>query len=180
MSRRAAWVVAGLLGVVGAAWVAAAVTVVPRAPFGVDAWLPVPVACAGARCVTYTSWTRLIGRAGTALEPVDILTNLLTARAALTVGRRAGVNISSAEVRAAVAAIETQAEQDQSFRQLLSTEYQGTWSRAFRAGLSDLLLRRKLAAAGIADVWAHPAAPTVTIIHLRYRWDARGHRLVER
>ncbi len=180
MSRRAAWAGAGFAGVVVAAWVAAAATAVPRAPLGLDAWLPFPVACAGARCVTYAWWTRLAGRAGTAFEPADILTNLLTARAAHTVGRRAGVSVSGAEVRSAIAAIEDLAEQDPAFRQLLSTEYQGTRSRAFRAGLRDLLLRRKLAAAGITDAWSHKAAPTVTILHLRYRWNEKTHRVVTR
>lgn len=164
-----------------ALWVLAALRPVPTAPLAVQRWLPLPFACADARCVTYLGLARVAARAGPA-DAADLLTALLTNRAAELVARRSGLTASREEVEAAAAAIADAAHSQPDLGAYLDQEYGPRMLEqpSFRSGLRTILLRQKLAAAGVSSPWAHPAAPVVTILHFRYRWDATKQRVVER
>lgn len=168
-----------VVGVLGS-WLLAAALPVPRAPLGLRAWLPLPVACVDLRCVTYRRVAALRARGEGRPAPADVLADLLTRRAADIVARRSALAVSEGEVDAALATVGELAADDAALQRFLATQYGNVRSTSFREGMREILLRRKLAAAGIPDVWATPLAPSVLLLHFRYRWDAREHRVVER
>lgn len=165
-----------------ALWVLAALRPIPTAPLAVQRWLPLPLACADARCVTYVGLARVAARVGQTDGAADLLTALLTNRAVVLVARRSGLTASREEVEAAAAAIADAARSQPDLRAYLVQEYgsQMLEQPSFRSGLRTILLRQKLAAAGVSSPWVHPAAPVVTILHARYRWDATKQQVVER
>lgn len=185
-------VVAGGLTVlvVGASglWVVAAL--VPLAPqhLSFHFWLPFPAACLGIRCITYREWGAVqaiaLARQGreaeTPSDPAHLVSELLTRRAIALVARRAGLNVSQEEIDRTRATLASQLEEQPDLQQFLQRQYGDLETARFREGIRDLLLRQKLTAAGIPEVWEHPSAPSVTILHLRYRWDPKTHRVVQR
>lgn len=177
-----------LLALLGVLVLLAAAAALPVSGSSIHWFLPLPVACAGARCVPYREWVGAIRRAeqgtpGTVLSVQDrlrLLTELLTADAATTVARRTGLSVSDADVEQTLKAIDQVSADHQDVRRLLETLYGDLQDPQFRRGMRDLLLRQKLSASGIPNVWTHATAPTVTVLHLRYRWDADAFRVVER
>lgn len=161
---------------------------IQQAPLNIHDWWPFPVACAGARCVTYRQWTGLIKQAALPTEQAGssedtdamLLTELLTARAAALVARRSGLGVTTEEIENAARALHITTASEPAITQFLAARAINPQSSAFRSGLVDMLLRAKLAATGITDVWAHPAAPSIAIFHARYRWDESARQVVSR
>lgn len=158
----------------------AAASPFPDAPFRVHVWSPVPVACAGLRCVTYRGWAGAARKAGNTHDRLPLLAEMLASRAAPVVARRSGLRVPPSEVDAALRAVEELAADDPSLKALLSATYGDLRGSRFRQGLTDLLLREKLRAAGFSTAWESPAAPPVMVLSARYRWDAATHRVVAR
>ena len=159
----------------------AALTPLRRAPLRLHDWWLLPAACADVRCVTYRQWSALVRRSGTAeRDASEILTQLLTTRAALLVARRSGLAVSDGEVDAALRALGTTAASEPAIERFLAARAVDLGSGEFRGGMRELMLQGKLAAAGVTDVWKHPAAPSVTVFHARYRWDGRAHQVEPR
>lgn len=172
-------VLGGMLAT-GAVWGLAAVWKVPSAPFAFHWWLPLPVACVDARCVTYRRVAAALDFQGHTQDEAHVLTGLLTSKAASFVARRSGLHVSERDVDAALGALEELVAGQQELKEFLVAQYGDLHGRRFRDGIRDLLLQRKLSVAGIASPWEHPAAPAVTILHARYRWDTTAHVVVSR
>lgn len=154
---------------------------IQEAPLKLHDWWPFPVACAGVRCVTYRQWSELIKQAASSEDTsAALLTELLTARAAALVARRSGLSVTKEEIENAARALNITTASEPAITQFLAARAINPQSSAFRSGLVDMLLRAKLAATGITDVWAHPAAPSVTIFHTRYQWNASAHSVEPR
>ncbi|TSC64190.1 MAG: hypothetical protein G01um1014106_240 [Parcubacteria group bacterium Gr01-1014_106] len=151
-----------------------------RAPLALHTWWPLPVACAGVHCVTYRQWTALMRQAEFAEDEETLLTELLTARAAALVARRTGLSVSEAEVDEALRPVRITTASEPAITRFLAARAINVQSPGFRTGLVDMLLRAKLAATGISDVWTHPAAPSVTVFHVRYRWDENARSIETR
>lgn len=177
--RSVAGILLGLLALfVGAAWLLAASVRSSAAAYGLHRWVFLPVACADARCVTYARWAGVVQAAGETAAPADLLTEFLVSRATSLVARRTGLSIADEELFAALAALEETASAP-ALRVYLAGHYGPLDRPLVRDGIRDLLLRQKLRAAGIDNVWAHPASPTVTLLSFRYHWDAASGRVVE-
>lgn len=179
MKRLGAWAVVVLVVTGLGVWLVAATAVVPEAPFGIQRWLPLPVACVGGRCITYRAWTALIAQASPG-DQTDLLTEFLTGRASGMVARRTGLAIANSEIEEALKTIDTLARDDGGLQRFLAAQYGDLRSPRFRAGLRDVLTRAKLTAAGTPNAWDHPAAPWVVVLHFRYRWDPHAHQVVAR
>ncbi len=162
-----------LVAAVGGLSLLAAGTLMPG-PAALHRVLPLPVACVDARCVTYARWARLTGRGAPEASPERVLTELLTSHAASLISRRSGLSVTEAELAAARSHVEAVLSTDAALRAYVTATYGDTSAAGFRNGLRDLLLRQKLAAAGVSSLWTHPAAPVVSILHFRYRWDAKS------
>lgn len=156
-------------------------TLVPYAPLHLHRWWPLPAVCAGIRCVTYAQWSAAVRRSDVPnQEAADILSQLLWNRAATLVAHRAGLAVSDDEVDAALRVLGTTTAAEPTIENFLATQAVDLQSREFRHGMRALLLQGKLAAAGITNVWGHPAAPSVTMLHARYRWNDRTHQVERR
>lgn len=151
-----------------------------RAPWSLHAWWPVPVACAGLRCVTYRQLADFARREVGEVSPAELLTRLLTREAQRTVARRTGLAVSEEELGEALESVERASGEDVRFRSFLELTYGNTRSEGFRENFRDLILARKLAAVGVRDVWASPRAPAVKVLHARYVWSARERQIVPR
>ncbi len=160
--------------------VIAGATTVPEAPFGLHRWMPLPAVCAEARCITYRRWTALFNAVGDQADAAEILTALLTSRAASLVARRSGLSVSNAEVDAALKSLNERTHGQPELQAFVDSLYGNMEGVTFREGLRDVLVRQKLAAAGVTSPWTHAAAPTVTLLSVRYRWDDGSHRIVLR
>ncbi|TSC73069.1 MAG: hypothetical protein G01um101438_92 [Parcubacteria group bacterium Gr01-1014_38] len=156
----------------------AALTLLHRAPLRLHDWWLLPAACTNVHCVTYRQWSAAVRRADvSARDAPEILTRLLTSRAAVLIARRSGLAVSDGEVDAALRVLRTTTASEPAIEAFLATRAVDLGSGEFRLGMRELLLQEKLAAAGVTDVWKHPAAPSVTVFHARYRWDERAHQV---
>lgn len=163
-----------------AAWALAAFTTVPAAPLAVHRWLPLPIACVDARCVTYIRFAGIVRSQAGGQDAARILTELLTSKASSLVARRSGLQVSERDVDAALRTLDELVAGQPELQEFLAAQYGTVRDERFRDGIRDLLLQRKLSAAGIASPWEHPAAPAVTILSARYRWDNAAHKVVSR
>lgn len=169
-------VVVGTSGV----WLLAAGTPLRAQASSVHRALPLPVACAALSCVSYRQLAQTMDALGTRGDPAVVLTELLTERAAGIVARRVVTRVTDADLDAATETLGSLTAAEAGLRTFFSNQYGNLQSPEFREGLRRILLRRKLAAAGITNVWAHPAAPAVALFQFRYRWDSKEHRVAAR
>lgn len=173
-------VVLGIL--VGILEVVAALSPFGRAPLRLHDWWVLPVACVELRCVTYRQWAVATRVSGSPNEKApEVLTHLLTNKVSALVARRSGLGrVPDEEVDAALGVLRTTTASDPSIEAFLKTRAVDLRSAEFRGAMRDLLAQGKLAAAGITDVWTHPTAPSVKILHTRYRWDVVAHQVKRR
>lgn len=185
---RRALIGGALLVVAVAAGVFLVGAVGPLRATGLPAVLSLPAACLGVRCVTFREWSGAV-RAAEALggpsveeqrDPARLLTELLTRRAALAIARRSGLTVSGVEVEQARSSIRERVAGQPGVEEFLRRMYGDLSSPVFLEGLRDLLLREKLRAAGVANVWEHEAVATPVVFHVRYRWDQHAKRVVVR
>lgn len=192
MKRLFTFFVGACLVCIVALWVVLAFSPLSGNPSGpLGTWFPLPIACAGRRCVTYRAWAAVVTRVRSSQPAPDtaelssaraasLLTELLTSRAVGIVARRAGLTVTESEVDAALKTVTTVAADERSLQQFLVEQYGDLMNPGFRSGMRDLLTRTKLAAAGISDVWMDPGAPWVLMLHARNWWNPTTHRVVAR
>lgn len=179
MKRALLAVVAASLALVGGVWVTALSTPLFHAPARIQEWVPFPLACSGTRCVTYRRLAAL-QRATEAQEPADLLTRVLTQQASRRIARRTGLSVTNEEITSALKAVQEAVQGAPELQMFVDETYGSLDSKVIREGMRDLLLLQKLSAAGVQDLWNHQAAPSVWVLHARYRWNSPQHRVVER
>ncbi|MDP3685481.1 MAG: hypothetical protein Q8R32_01470, partial [bacterium] len=113
-------------------------------------------------------------------NPSVLLTQLLTSRGAALVARRSGIRPSEEEVDTALRVLGTTTAAEPAIQTFLATRKVDLQSAQFRLGVRELLLHGKLAAVGVQDVWGHPSAPKVLVLHARYRWNASARSIESR
>lgn len=178
MTRMLAVFGAGLFVALLGLWVVAAVVPIPAAPLRLHGWWPLPLACVGARCVSYQA---LAARAAAdLLGPVDLLSRVVMQEALQQVARSHGLSVTDRELDTALSAIDAAVIGSPELKVFLEQSFQGLQSPRLKEGMKDLLLRQKLRAVGLKDIWALPHAPRVIVLHARYRWDDRAHAVVPR
>lgn len=169
-----------LVGVI-ALGVLAAVIPFPSAPASLHGWWPVPIACAGPRCVTYRELSRVVRAAGSQATPEELLSILLSRQVLRQVARRTGISVASVDVDTALAVIRATTNEARGLREFLDLTYAGgIESPELRRGLEDLLLGGKLQAAGFGNVWLLPEAPRIRVFHIGYRFEKKTHMIVRR
>lgn len=165
-----------LVVVFGILEVTAALFPFRKAPLRLHDWWIFPVACVEVRCVTYRQWGTVVRRSDSSPENApEVLTRLLTSKAAALVARRSGLSVSNEEIDAALRTLRTTTASEPSIEQFLKARAVDVRSKEFRGAMHDFLLHSKLAAAGITDVWVHPTAPSVRVLHAWYRWNVSTH-----
>lgn len=168
----------GLIGMVMLLAGVAAVSPLGRAPLSLHAWFVSPVACAGSSCVTYRAWSAAVRRDRGAHDALEVLTFLLEERATAVVAFREHLRISDAEVEQALGEVHATLDGVPGGREVLADAYGVNAKRRIREGLRALLLREKLAAAGIPSPWKAPEPPPVAVWNIHLRWDPSQQKVM--
>lgn len=172
------WVVIIL---VGAVFGVVSIFPYPTAPFGLQQWAPLPVACAGYSCVTYREWTQAINRDSGGKKPAVILSALVLDKATQIVAYYEKVRISNADIKQAGNAVEKTINAIPGGKNMLNQAYGGNAAVYLsEKGIGAILLREKLSAIGVTNPWQSKYAPTVTVWNVGLKWDAVSKSIVTR
>lgn len=153
----------------------------PTAPFGLQQWLPAPVACAGYFCVTYSEWSEALKKSDKGSKPEVVLSALILDKATQLVAYYEKVRISDGEVTQASSAVEKTINAIPGGKNMLNEAYGGNFSAILtKKGVSAILLRQKLSAMGIISPWNSKYAPMVTVWNVGLKWDAASKSVVKK
>lgn len=142
-------------------------------------YFPVPVACVGYACVTYSSWNGAIKKnKNQATTREKLLTELLTRKAVGVVASYEKVRISADETELAMNSIEKTIESVPGGDAETGGIYRGGLSEYGKTSLAAMLMREKLAAAGVKSPWESKYVPKVRVINRHLIWDDKNKRIM--
>jgi len=167
---------------VGAVTVTALAMTYPlwTAPLRTQTWTPLPLVCIGIRCLTYRGIFASVRESGQQVPPADLLTRLVRREALRQVARNTGLGVAYADIQTALKTIDETLRQKPELGAFVLSTYGSPRASQLQEGMTDLLLSQKLSAAGIKDIWSLPETPEIYVLHWRYRWDDREHRIFAR
>jgi hypothetical protein len=153
----------------------------PEAPFGLQQWAPVPVACAGYNCVTYGEWSKTIKKDTTGNKPEAVLSALLLDKATQSVAYYEKIRISDAEIKQVGMTVEKTINAIPGGKNMLNEKYGGDASLYLsKKGIGAILLREKMSALGVTSPWASKYAPRVTVWNVGLKWDEGSKSVVRK
>lgn len=153
----------------------------PAAPFDLHQSAPLPVVCAGYSCVTYRQWSKAVKNDDTKKTPEVVLTALVFDEVTRQVADYEKVRISKDEIRQAVSAVEQTINAMSGGKNLINEAYAGKTEKYLsEKNVSRILLRQKLAALGVANIWVSKYVPKITVLNVSLKWDDAGKKIVRK
>ncbi len=152
----------------------------PRAPLGLQVWMPIPIACAGYSCVTYRELSALVNKNVSKGDPEKILTALILRRATGVVANYEKIRVSKQDAEQTIETIEKTMESVPGGKRILDETYGNAFAGVAKNDIISLLQRQKMQALGIDSPWDSEYAPKITVWNIGMKWDNERKQIVER
>jgi len=144
----------------------------PSAPFGIQEWLPLPIACGGYSCISYRDLTIAKKKDSTNKSTEAILSAMMLNRVYHTVANFEKIRISQKEIDQARSAVESTLKAIPGGENVINEVYGKEAGNVLSSeDFSFLLLKEKLSALGINDPWKSKNAPKITVLNWWIGWN---------